>query len=173
MMLIADPEADLEASLADFRRIRRRKRLADVHWVDALYQAYLTALLGGAAVLIGAGFIGDGFLTSAQLDRLTHDGHDWLNLVTLVVLAVGIRSGSRGGPIALERAEVQHVLLAPVDRTTAMRVPAIRQLRFLLFVGTIVGAVAGILAGHRLPEEDIAWAACGALYTLTTIALGY
>ena len=46
-------------------------------------------------------------------------------------VAVGLRSGSRGGPLALERAEVRHVLLAPVDRTTALRAPAIRQLRFL------------------------------------------
>ena len=172
-MLTADPDADLEASLAEFRRMRRRKRLADVHWIDALYQAYLTALLGGAAILIGAGFVGDGFLTPSQLERLTRDGADWIGLVTAVVVAVGLRSGSRGGPVALERADVWHVLLAPVDRTTAMRGPAVRQLRFLLFVAALTGAVAGILAAHRLPEEDIAWAACGALFGLTTIALGY
>jgi hypothetical protein len=169
----ADPDADLEASLADFRRARRRKRLADVHWIDALYQAYLTALLGGAAVLIGAGFIGDGFLTPRQLDHFAQNGHDWLNFAMAMVVAIGIRSGSRGGPIALERAEVRHVLLAPVDRTTAMRAPAIRQLRFLVFVAAVAGAIAGILAGHRLPEEDIAWAACGALFAATTVALGY
>ena len=172
-MLTADPDADLEAALADFRRMRRRKRLADVHWIDALYQAYLAALLGGAAVLIGSGFVGDGFLTPSQLDRLTRDGADWLTLVTAAVVAIGIRSGSRGGPIALERAEVRHVLMSPVDRTTAMRGPAIRQLRFLLFVAALVGGVAGILAAHRLPEEDIAWAASGALFGVTTVALGY
>jgi hypothetical protein len=172
-VLAADPDADLEAALADFRRMRRRKRLADVHWIDALYQAYLTALLGGAAILIGAGFVGDGFLTPSQLERLTRDGADWIGLIAAIVVAVGLRSGSRGGPVALERADVWHVLLAPVDRTTAMRGPAVRQLRFLLFVGALTGAVAGILAAHRLPEEDIAWAACGALFGLTTIALGY
>jgi len=75
-VLVADPDADLEASLAEFRRMRRRKRLADVHWIDALYQAYLTALLGGAAILVGAGFVGDGFLTPSQLDRLTRHGSD-------------------------------------------------------------------------------------------------
>jgi hypothetical protein len=169
----ADPDADLEAALADFRRARRRKRVADVHWIDALYQAYLTALLGGAAVLIGAGFVGDGFLTSEQLTRFTSNAPDWIGLVAAVVIAVGLRSGSRGGPIALEHAEVRHVLLAPVDRTTAMRGPAVRQLRFLLFAAALTGAVAGILGAHRLPEEDIAWAACGALFALTTMALGY
>ena len=169
----ADPDADLEAALADFRKARRRKRVADVHWIDALYQAYLTALLGGAAVLIGAGFVGDGFLNADQLARVTRDGSDWIGLAAAFVIAVGLRSGSRGGPIALEHAEVRHVLLAPVDRTTAMRGPALRQVRFLLFAAALTGAVAGILAAHRLPEEDIAWAACGALFAATTIALGY
>ena len=169
----ADPDADLEAALADFRKARRRKRVADIHWIDALYQAYLTALIGGAAVLIGAGFVGDGFLTPDQLHRVAQNGPDWIGVVAATVIAVGLRSGSRGGPIALEHAEVRHVLLAPVDRTTAMRGPAVRQLRFLLFVATITGGVAGLLAAHRFPEADIAWAACGALFALTTMALGY
>jgi hypothetical protein len=173
MLLAADPDADLEGALADFRKARRRKRLAEVHWIDALYQAYLAALLGGTAVLIGAGFVGDGFLSASQLDRLSRDGADWLGLATAVVVAIGLRSGSRGGPVALERAEVWHVLLAPVDRTTAMRSPAIRQLRFLVFVAAIAGAVGGILPAPRVPEEDIAWAACGALFAITTMALGY
>src|SRR4051794_32269648 len=132
----AAPDADLEAALVDFRKARRRKRVADIHWIDALYQAYLTALLGGAAVLIGAGFVGDGMLSSDQLARVAQNGPDWIGLVAAIVIAVGLRSGSRGGPIALEHAEVRHVLLAPVDRTTAMRGPAVRQVRFLLFVAT-------------------------------------
>jgi hypothetical protein len=54
-----------------------------------------------------------------------------------------------------------------------MRGPAIRQLRFLLFVGSIVGAIGGVLASHRLPGSLAAWAACGALFGLATVALGY
>ena len=82
----ADPDADLEAALAEFRRARRRKRVAEIHWIDALYQAYLTALLGGTAVLIGAGFVGDGFLTADQLARVTRDGSDWIGLVAAFVI---------------------------------------------------------------------------------------
>ncbi|MEY2450531.1 MAG: hypothetical protein QOD92_105, partial [Acidimicrobiaceae bacterium] len=98
---------------------------------------------------------------------------DWIGLIAAVVVAVGLRSGSRGGPVAVERADVWHVLLAPVDRTTAMRGPAVRQLRFRLFVGAVTGGIAGVLAAHRLPEEDIVWAACGAVFGLATMALGY
>ena len=66
-------------------------------------------------------------------------GPGWIGVAAAFALALGLRSGSRGGPLALERAEVRHVLLAPVDRTTALRAPAIRQLRFLAFVGLVVG----------------------------------
>jgi hypothetical protein len=117
--------------------------------------------------------IGDGRLTDAQVAQIRTDGADWLAVAVALVVAVAIRSGSRGGPLALERADVRHVLLAPVDRTTAMRGPAIRQLRFLLFVGSIVGAIGGVLAAHRLPGAGAAWAACGALFGLTTVALAY
>ena len=39
-----------------------------------------------------------------------------IGLIAALALAAGLRSGSRGGPIALEPAEVRYVLLAPVDR---------------------------------------------------------
>ena len=46
-----DDDADLEGTHADWTRWRRRQRLAEVHWVDALYQAYLAALLVGIAIV--------------------------------------------------------------------------------------------------------------------------
>jgi len=105
--------------------------------------------------------------------HLRSHGADWIGLAAAVVIAIGVRSGSRGGPLALEHADVRHVLLAPVDRTTAMRGPALRQVRFLVFAGSIVGAIAGVLATHRLPGQGAAWAACGALFGATTVALAY
>ena len=50
-MLTADPDADLEGDLVAWRRYRRQKRTADVHWVDLLYPAYLTAFFGLIAVI--------------------------------------------------------------------------------------------------------------------------
>jgi len=116
--------------------------------------------------------VGDNPLTVAQVDQVLADGPAWIGVVAAVVLAVGLRSGSRGGPLALERAEVRHVLLAPVDRTAALRAPAIRQLRFLAFVGIVAGAVTGQLATHRLDGPAAAWVATGALAGLTLVALG-
>ncbi|HET6729568.1 MAG TPA: hypothetical protein VFG96_09120 [Jiangellaceae bacterium] len=172
-MLTADPEADLELALADWRRYRRRKRLADVHWIDAMYQAYMTAIFGAVALYFLAAAVGDGPLTTGQLTTVAADGDDWLGAVVAVALAIGLRSGSRGGPLALERAEVRHVLLAPVDRTAAVRGPVLRQLRFLLFVASVVGVVAGLLASRRLEHHALVWMACGALFAGSTVVLAY
>jgi hypothetical protein len=171
--LTADPEADLELALAGWRRRRRRKRLADVHWIDAMYQAYMTAIFGAVALYFLAAAVGDGPLTTGQLARVAAEGDDWLGAVVAVALAIGLRSGARGGPLALERAEVRHVLLAPVDRATALRGPVLRQLRFLLFVASVVGVVAGLLASRRLEHHAAVWMACGALFAATTVVLAY
>jgi hypothetical protein len=66
---------------------------------------------------------------------------------------------------------VRHVLLAPVDRTTALRGPAIRRLRFLVFVGTVTGLIAGQLAHHRIEGDTRAWLATGALAGATLVLL--
>ncbi|MGH9184758.1 MAG: hypothetical protein ACRD0U_02910 [Acidimicrobiales bacterium] len=167
------PGADRGAALDELRRVRRRKRLAEVHWVDALYQAYLTALLGGVAVLLGASAIGDQALSRSAVADARADGPAIVGLVAALALAVGLRSGSRGGPLALERADVRHVLLAPIDRGTALRPAALRQLRFGMFVGAVAGAIAGHLAANRLPGHDSAWSAGGALGGVVVAAVAY
>ncbi len=170
-MLTADPHADLEGALVEWRRIRRQKRVADVHWIDALYQAYLTALIGGIVVLAISGQVGDGQLSPSEVARLLQNAHAWLGGLAALAIAFGLRSGSRGGPVALERADVRHVLLSPVDRTSAMRAPVLRQLRFMVFVGIVVGGIAGNLAAQRMPGETAAWIGTGALVGLTLVGL--
>ncbi|MGH9247315.1 MAG: hypothetical protein ACRD29_23995 [Acidimicrobiales bacterium] len=171
-MTAADVAADV-AAVREFRRAVRRRRLANVHWVDALYRVYVTALFGIVAVLLVSDRVGDDPVRGAALDTVRERGPAWTGLIVAVAVAVGLRSGSRGGPLALERADIRHVLLAPVDRASALRAPAIRQVRFALFVGTVVGAVGGDLASARLPREEAAWVAAGAAFGLTTAALGY
>jgi hypothetical protein len=167
----ADPHADLEGNLEDWRRYRRQKRTADIHWIDAFYQAYLTGILGLAAVAVLSSMVGDDVLGRAAIAQVRADGPGWLGVAAAFAVALGLRSGSRGGPLALERAEVRHVLLAPVDRTTALRAPAIRQLRFFGFVGIVAGGIAGEMAARRLPGSTIAWIATGSLAGLTLVGL--
>lgn len=172
MLAHADPQADLEGNLADWRRFRRQQRTADVHWIDVLYQAYLTGILGIVAVAVLSSMVGDDRLSAAQLASVRAHGPGWLGVAAAFALALGLRSGSRGGPLALERADVRHVLMAPVDRTTALRGPAIKQARFMAFVGLLVGGISGDLASKRLPGEGLAWVLTGALAGLTLVVLG-
>ena len=136
-----------------------------------MYRAYLTGIVGVVVVVVGSSVVGDTPLTTAQVDDLLQHGPAWLGVLASFVVAVGLRSGSFGGPLALERAEVRHVLLAPVDRTTALRAPAIRRLRFLLFAGSLTGGVAGQFAHHRIEGSTAAWVATGALAGATLVAL--
>lgn len=171
LLQAAHPDADLEGNLADWRRFRRQKRTADIHWIDAFYQAYLTGILGLIAVAVLSSMVGDEVLGADQIDGVLRHGPGWLGAAAALALALGLRSGSRGGPLALERADVRHVLLAPVDRTTALRAPAVRQLRFLTFVGLVAGGIAGDLASKRMTGGTAAWVGTGALAGVALVGL--
>jgi len=171
LLPIAHPDADLEGSLAAWRRFRRQKRTAEIHWIDAFYQAYLTGILGLIAIAVLSSMVGDEVLRPDQVDRVLEHGRGWIGAAAAFALALGLRSGSRGGPLALERAEVRHVLLAPVDRTSALRAPAVRQLRFLAFVGLLVGGIAGDMASKRMPGGTAAWVSTGAVAGVSLVGL--
>jgi len=162
------PEAAL-AALAGLRSRRRKRRTAQVEWFDAFYQAYVTALIAGVAILLGSGLVGGGPVSESGVDRILADGPRVLGLLTALALAAGLRSGSRGGPLALEPAEVQQALLAPVPRRKALHGPAVRQARFLLFASLVAGAVAGQLVARRLDGGILTWASVSALWTAFTV----
>jgi len=163
--------ADPKQALADIRGARRRKRVADIHWIDALYQVYLAALLSLIAVLVLSAWIGGDRLGPYRTSLVLRDGPDVLGVVVAVAVLVGLRSGARGGPLAIEPADARHVLLAPIDRGLALRGPALRQLRFAVFVAVVVGAIGGQLAERRLGDEPLVWVACGVLFALVTLGL--
>src|SRR4051812_32412342 len=153
---------DPAAVLADLRRARRRHRAADVDVFEALYRAYLTAILAAIVVLLLSGITGDARVDKESIERIKDNGPAVVGLVGAVVVAIGLRSGGRGGPLVIEAADVRIVLLAPVDRTAALRGPALRQLRFGAFGGMTAGATAGLLAFRRLPGTPGFWVAVGA-----------
>jgi hypothetical protein len=70
----------------------------------------------------------------------------------------------------VEAAEVRHVLLAPVDRRTALWGTAVRQLRFLLLLGGGAGAIAGLLAFRRLPGAPFGWVVSGVAVGVAAVA---
>ena len=165
--------AESSAVVGELRRARRKRRVASIHWVDALYQVYLTGLVSIVLIVLLSGAIGDEKVSAAGIADVKEYGPAAAGLLVALAVFFGLRSGSRGGPLALERPDVRHVLLSPVDRGVALRGPAWRQLRFLIGVGAAVGAVAGQLIVRRLPGNAVEWIVFGALYGVTVVGLGY
>jgi hypothetical protein len=167
---VAEAVLPLEG-LRELRARRTRRRTAEVHWIDAFYQAYLTAVLGGLAILAASGWIGDEPVSASGAADVVRLGPATLGVLGALALAIGLRSGSRGGPLAIEEAELRLALLAPVPLGPALRSPALRQLRFLLFVAGVVGAIVGQLALRRLDGNPVAWISCVALWAVAVASL--
>ena len=151
-------------ALSSLRRARRKNRMADLDWFEAAYKVYVVALVFGGAALWASGFVKDEPLSVAGVADVQRHGPAALGLLAAVCFVAGLRSGSRGGPLAVEEADVRHVLLAPVDRRRALLRPAIQRLRSAAFAGAGIGALGGELAGRRLPGSVAAWAVSGAAF---------
>ena len=108
------PIGESAAVVGDLRRARRKQRVAAIHWVDALYQVYITGLVAIVAVVLASGAVGDGEV-GARHARRRPGPRRRRRSASSPPLAVflGLRSGSRGGPLALEQPDVRHVLLSP------------------------------------------------------------
>lgn len=175
MSLLADALDDdaSHQALVGLRAARRKNRVKALDAFDAFYKAYVTALLSAVGVYAAAGAFGDAVLTSSELHRVRLEGPAWVGLFVAFAVAVGLRSGGRGGPMAFERADVRHLLMAPVDRRYSIRIPALRQLRYMVFIGATFGAAVGVVAMRRMPDRPIEWVATGALFGISLAAIAY
>ena len=152
---------------------RRRRRLGQLDWFEAFYNAYLTGIAVVVATAVVSTLLPEGEVAASTVDRIATEGPALAGLVLAVAIGIGLRSGGRGGPIALEPPVVHHVLLSPVDRTAALRDPAVRTLRFSAFIGAGVGAVAGLAAAERIPGNPLAFVAANvATGVLTAVLAG-
>lgn len=152
----------MSSVLTELRRTRRLRRLGELEWFEIAYRAYLVALIGGGAVLWVSGLVDDLVVTPTQLADVRAHGPTLLGSAMAAAVAFGLRSGSDGGPIALEAADVRHLLLAPISRRAVLTRPVVQRLRALAFGGGVLGAIAGVLAAPRLPGSSVAWTASGA-----------
>ena len=153
-------------AVAALRTTRRKHRVEEMEWFEALYRVYLAAIAIGGTILFLSGLIKDTELTPAELTMVSQRGPHVLGVVIAVALFIGIRSGNNGGPLAVEEAEVRHLLLAPVSHAVVLRRPAIQRLRSTAFSGAAAGAIAGQLASRRLPGSFTSWAFYGAVFGL-------
>jgi hypothetical protein len=153
-------------ALRDLRRARNQRHRDDFDWVETLYRVYVTVLSAAAVIWLSASKVSDDAAAGRGLGDIRDHGAAVLGLAVAFLVALGLRSGSRGGPLSLEAADVRVVLLAPIRRQVALRAPALRQVRSAAFGGLCVGTIVGNLAGQRLPGEFAGWVVTGAGFGL-------
>ncbi len=168
-----DPAASFGA-MGALRATRRRRRLGDVVWGDLAYRVYTTALASLVLVIFASGFVGDRELSPSSVATVAADGPAWVGLFVASVMVLGLRSGLRSGPVALEGADVHHLLLAPVDRSAVLRRPVAGLVGYGGVGAALLGALIGALCAQRLPGPSSSWVLSGALFGLTcaTLTLG-
>ena len=168
------PAAATHEVVTALRTARRRRRLGDTHWGDLAYRVYTTALTCIVVAMMLSGWIGDEALDDPGVAQLTRSGPAWAGVVLAVAVLAMVRSGSRGGPIALEATDVHHLLLSPADRTATLRRPSIDVVGYGTLTGIVAVALVASLMSQRLPGSNAAWLACGALFggVLATASLG-
>ena len=152
------------SAVREMRATRRKHRVQETEWFEALYRVYLAAIVVGGTVLFLSGLVEDTPATAGDIADITRHGPHLLGIVVAVALFIGVRSGNNGGPIAVEEAEVRHVLTAPIPLGDLLRKPAVQRLRTAAFAGAVAGAIAGQLAARRLPGSLGEWAFYGAIY---------
>jgi hypothetical protein len=151
-------------ALREIRRARRERYVERLDVMEVLYRVYAVAIFGALALGLIGGAIDEAPATPTAIDSLRDHGPAAIGAVIALAVLAGLRTGARGGPLAIEAAEVQYVLLAPVSRTAALRPLAVRQLRVGALVGAGVGAVIGNFVFRRLPGSPVEWIACLALF---------
>lgn len=161
--MAVDRSTDDRETIRELRRLRRDRRLGDIEWFDVAYRVYLFALGGTALVIWASDFLG-GVVTELTADELLAVGPGAAGVVVALAVAVGLRHGAEGGPVALEPGDVRHLLLAPIGRRRVLVQPVAQRMRSVAFVLALPLAVVGQLVGRDTVGSRAAWAAAGALF---------
>lgn len=167
---VPDDEQSLGAARA-MHTARRRRRMGDIRWGDLAYRVYTTALAVLVLTIFASGLVGDEKLGPSEVASVRELGPVWAGLLLCATLFLGIRSGVRSGPLAMEATDVHHLLLAPLDRSRILRVPAISMLGYGAAAGAAVGGLCGELLSQRLPGTSASWIVPGALFGAVVVAL--
>jgi hypothetical protein len=161
-----------EGALAEFRRTRRRRYVESLDLMEVLYRVYVGALAAALGLSVLAGLLHEAPADADAVASIGAHGPAIVGIAVALAILAGLRSGSRGGPLAIEPAEVQYTLLAPVDRGVALRPAARAQLRTLVIAGAILGAVVGNFVFRRFPGSPVEWlAALAAFGALVPVAV--
>jgi len=153
--LLAAP--DPVAAMKAMRAARRRRYVARADVMEVLYRVYLGGLVTIFAIYLLAGALHEVPADPGSVDGIRAHAPAVIGLVVALLVLAGLRSGARGGPLAIEAAEVRYTLLAPVSRRTALRPAALAQLRIAVIAGAVFGAVVGNFVFRRFRGSAVEW----------------
>jgi hypothetical protein len=162
----------LEAMKA-MRAARRRRYVARTDVMEVLYRVYVGAIVALFVLAFLAGALHEVPADPAAVDGIRAHAPAIFGIAVAMLILAGLRAGARGGPLAIEAAEVRYTLLAPVSRRTALRPAALSQLRIATIAGAVAGAVVGNFVFRRFPGTAVEWigalAAFGALVPIAVL----
>jgi hypothetical protein len=169
VLAAGDPVAAMKA----MRAARRRRYVARTDVMEVLYRVYLGAIAAVFILAFLAGALHEVPADPGSVDSIRAHGPAVIGIAVALLVLAGLRAGARGGPLAIEPAEVRYTLLAPVSRRTALRPAAVAQLRIAVIAGALFGAVAGNFVFRRFPGTAVEWigalAAFGALVPVAVL----
>jgi hypothetical protein len=164
-----DPVAAMKA----MRSARRRRYVARTDVMEVLYRVYLGGIVAVFVLAFLAGALHEVPADPESIARIQDHAPAVIGIFFAVLILAGLRSGARGGPLAIEAAEVRYTLLAPISRRAALRPAAVAQLRTAVLFGAIFGAVVGNFVFRRFPGSAVEWigslAAFGALVPVAVL----
>ncbi|HEX4305808.1 MAG TPA: hypothetical protein VHZ54_07230 [Solirubrobacterales bacterium] len=169
VLAAGDPVAAMKA----MRVARRRRYVARTDVMEVLYRVYLGAIAAVFVLAFLAGALHEVPADPASIDSIRAHAPAVIGIAVALLVYAGLRAGARGGPLAIEAAEVRYTLLAPVSRRTALRPAAVAQLRIAVIAGAVLGAVVGNFVFRRFPGSAVEWigalAAFGALAPIAVL----
>ncbi|TAN21140.1 MAG: hypothetical protein EPN30_09490 [Actinomycetota bacterium] len=164
-------------ALRDLSKARRRHFVEKIDLVNALYKLYMVgaALLVGGSLLVG--LVQSAPLGSSVQRQVVSYGPSYLGLAFGLTILAGLRSGSRGGPLAIQGADVRMILLSGISRSHFLRSKALSQVRSIipptLLVGGLVGGIAHKALGAGTLRLVVEGAGLGLIGVLVFFAAGY
>lgn len=164
-------------ALSDLNKARRRHFVEKIDIINAIYKAYIVgaALLIGGSLLIG--FVQSAPLGSSAAHAVIVSGPMYVGIAFALAIFLGLRSGSRGGPLALQGADVRMILLSSVPRAHFLRTRAFSQVRSIAAPAVLIGGLAGGIAHRALGTGTlklvIEGALIGLVLALTMFGSGY
>jgi hypothetical protein len=161
------------AAMKAMRAARRRRYVARADVMEVLYRVYLGGIAAVFVLAFLAGALHEVSAAPSSVNGIRIHAPAIIGIAVGVLVLAGLRAGARGGPLAIEAAEVRYTLLAPVSRRTALRPAALAQLRTATIFGALFGAIVGNFVFRRFPGSAVEWigslAAFGALVPIATL----